>query len=501
MKKYILFSIVMISLSACSDYLDVKPQSQIDKDILFQTPEGFMEGLNGVYSRCTQTDLYGDELTFGFLDVLAQNYSAQTLTANKYPYAETMKFNYKDANFVTWKNRVWLGLYNAIGNSNMLIENADKQINILTDDEYKLVKGEALGLRAYLHLDVLRIFAPSFSSGAQSPAIPYVTTFSNRVTPQSTVQAALDSIITDLEAAKAYLKEVDPIVLDTYKIGYTYDSDQDSDDKPDDGSNEESGDLFLQNRRHRMNYYAVCGTLARAYLCRGTLLSALENARLVINAQKFPWVKKDDFANVDDEKKDRILYPELIFAWSIPNRQTNLHDRFELGNTSLYVREDPGNAIYETAGVGGEDLRYKQWFKHTTESNITRLDLVKYHRESDANGNPLMAPAIRLSEMYYIAAESAYPYDQSIAWGYFNEIRLNRGIGGAYAITDGSQEEMLDELLKEARKEFYGEGQIFYMFKRLNRNMNAIDGSVIPASNDVYVLPMPDEEIEFGQRG
>ncbi len=501
MNKYILFSVVMIALSACSDYLDVKPQSQIDKDILFQTPEGFMEALNGVYSRCTQTDLYGDELTFGFMDVLAQNYSVQSLTVTKYPYAETMKFNYKDKNFVERKDKVWLGLYNAIGNCNLLIGNADEQDGVLTESQYKLITGEALALRAYLHLDALRMFAPSFVSGAQAPAIPYVTSFSNQVTPQSTVQAALDSIITDLEAAKKLLKGVDPIVSATYKIGYTTDTDEDSDDLPDDGSNEETGDLFLQNRRHRMNYYAVCGTLARAYLCRGMPSSALDNAREVIDAKKFPWVEKDDFIDVDAEDKDRIMYPELIFAWSIPNRQTDLHDRFELGNTSLYIREDPGNAIYETAGVGGEDLRYKQWFKQTTASSVTRLDLVKYHREANVNRTPLVAPAIRLSEMYYIAAESVYPYDQDAAWQYFNQIRLNRGIGGPYAITSGSQEELLDELVKEARKEFYGEGQIFYMFKRLNRNMEALDGSVIPASNDIYVLPMPDAEVEYGQRG
>jgi len=501
MKKYILFGIAMIALTACSDYLDVKPQSQIDKDILFQTPEGFMEALNGVYSRCAQADLYGDELTFGFLDVLAQNYSVQNLSVTKYPYAETMKFNYKDRNFITWKNNVWLGLYNAIGNCNLLIDNTDVQEHILTDFEYKIVKGEALALRAYLHLDALRMFAPSLISGAGAPAIPYVTAFSNQVTRQISIEAALDSIITDLEAAKKLLKNADPIIAGTYKIGYPTDTDEDSDDLPDDGSNELSGDLFLQNRRQRMNYYAVCGTLARAYLCRGTLQSALDNAREVINANKFPWVKPDDFAEVDAEMKDRVMYPELIFSWSISSRQTDLHDRFELGSTSLYVREDPGNAIYETAGVGGEDLRYKQWFKHTTASSVTRLDLMKYHRETNANRHPLVAPAIRLSEMYYIAAESIYLNDPNAAWEYFNEVRLHRGIGGPYAITEGSKEKLLDELVKEARKEFYGEGQAFYMFKRLNRNIKALDGSVIPATNDIYVLPMPDAEVEFGQRG
>jgi hypothetical protein len=500
MRKYILFSIAMVTLSACSDYLDVKPQSQIDKDILFQTPEGFMEALNGVYSRGAEQDLYGDELTFGFLDVLAQNYSVQTGIVTKYPYVETVKFNYKNEDFIDRKNKVWVGLYNAIGNCNLVIENADTQENILSDELYQLVKGEALALRAYLHLDALRMFAPSYASNPQAPAIPYVTSFSNDVPPQRTVQAALDSIIVDLEAAKKYLQNVDVILNAAYTVGYTTDG-EDAGEFPDDGSNEEFGDLFVQNRRHRMNYYAVCGTLARAYLNRNMPQLALSNAREVIESDKFPWVEQDDFANVDAEKKDRIMYPELIFGWWIPTRERDLHDRFELGSSSLYVRKDPGNAIYETASVGGEDLRYKQWFKQVTASSVERLDLVKYHREANTNKHPLMAPAIRLSEMYYIAAESVYASDPNAAWSYFNQMRLHRGIGGAYEIWDGSQEKLRDELLKEARKEFYGEGQIFYMFKRLNKNMKALDGSVIPASDQIFVLPLPDAEIEFGQRG
>jgi starch-binding outer membrane protein, SusD/RagB family len=500
MKKYILFSLVIVVLSACSDYLDVKPQSQIDKDILFQTPEGFMEALNGVYSRCSEPDLYGDELTFGLLDVLAQNYSVQTLTDTKYAYVEVSKFNYKDVNFISRRDRIWGGLYNAIGNCNLLLENADKQTSVLPKPLYNLVKGEALGLRAYLHLDVLRMFGPSYINGAKTKSIPYVTEFTNQVTPQLTVENVLDSIIVDLEASKKYLQDVDPILNSDYKVGYTTDGD-DGDELPDDGSNEESGDLFFQNRRHRLNYYAVCATLARAYLHRGMTVQAADNARTVIDSKKFPWVEREDFANVEAEKKDRILYPELIFAWSIPQRQQDLRDRFEKSSASLYIRRDPGDAIYETGGVGGEDLRYKQWLKPVTVSSVDRLELQKYRQEANVNRHPLMAPAIRLSEMYYIAAECVYPFDANVAWNYFNLVRLNRGIGGTYEIWNESQERLIEELLKEARKEFYGEGQIFYMYKRLNRNMKALDGSVIPASNDIYVFPMPDAEIEFGQRG
>jgi hypothetical protein len=55
-------------------------------------------------------------------------------------------------------------------------------------------------------------------------------------------------------------------------------------------------------------------------------------------------------------------------------------------------------------------------------------------------------------------------------------------------------------LLKEARKEFFAEGQIFYMYKRLNRNLIGMGGTSIPASNQIFVVPMPNDEIAFGQR-
>jgi hypothetical protein len=67
-------------------------------------------------------------------------------------------------------------------------------------------------------------------------------------------------------------------------------------------------------------------------------------------------------------------------------------------------------------------------------------------------------------------------------------------------MTASSKDDFLGQLVKEARKEFYGEGQIFYMYKRLNRNILGLSGSIIPVSNNRFVLPLPNDEIEFGNR-
>ena len=484
-----LFCIIMagLLLTSCKKWLDVKPQSQIEKDELFNTQSGFEEALNGVYSKCTSTSGYGTELTCATPDVLAQNF---TITPQDYlSYLQTSLFNYQDPNFIQRKDQVWQNLYNAIANCNLILENVEIHKSILSTVDYALIKGEALALRAYIHFDLLRLFAPSFVSSPTARAIPYVKDFSNTVTASSTVTDVLTDVITDLNAAKTILKPMDPILDKGYIVGYPGDRQ----------STEESATaLFLQNRRHRMNYYAVCGTLARAYLYLNKQPEALANALEVINSGKFPWTNIADFISSDPQTVDRILYKELVFGWYEPVMQNNLVTLYGQGITSLYIEQNAGNSLYETGGVGGEDLRFKEWLKPVSDISGNRYELQKYVRDKDVNRHYLMAPAIRLSEMYYIASECTYDTDPATATAYIDSVRFHRGINTRLAVS--GKEEFLTELVKEARKEFYGEGQLFYMYKRLNRNIVGLSGISYPASDKLFVLPLPIDEIDYGNR-
>jgi starch-binding outer membrane protein, SusD/RagB family len=487
MKTLSLLIIITGALTSCSKWLDVKPQSEVSQDVLFSTQEGFQEALNGIYSRCSQSDSYGKEITCGFLDVLAQNYSIPTL--DQQGYRQTALFNYKDANFISRKDAAWKALYNGVANSNLILQHIEGQQNLFTGTKFSLIKGEALALRAYFHFDALRMFGPSYQSNADAKSIPYVTVFSKAVTPLGTVSQILDSVILDLTRAKELLRVSDPILNAGYIVGYPLK----------DSSTETAGELFLQHRRHRMNYYAVCGTLARAYLYKGDKANALSNALEIINANKFPWTRQNDFLNPDPEKKDRILYKELVFAWYVPNRSDDLKNLFRSGSQSLHITTNEGQIVYEVAGVGGDDFRYKQWLSEQSESSGTYLQLEKYTRDGDANLHYQMAPAIRLSEIYYIAAECTFDTDPEKAWQYFNKVRLYRGIGTTVT-NEPSKEVFLSELVKEYRKEFYGEGQIFYLYKRLNRSIVGQSGALFSPVNSIFVLPLPDDEIQFGNR-
>jgi hypothetical protein len=489
MQKYLLVIATILSLSSCKKWLDVTPETQVTEQQLFTTEEGFQESLNGIYIRAAQTDMYGGALTYSFTDVLAQNYTLQS-TVGKSEFYQTSLYNYKDGFFMSVRDNSWRGLYNAIVNCNLILENLEKHKDVLSASSYALIKGEALGLRAYFHFDALRLFGPSFISKPAAKSIPYVTVSSNKVTPLSTVTEALTAMTADLISAKALLKTSDTITSSWYKVGYPKERTQTEDS---------ARSLFQQNRRFRMNYYAACGTLARVYLYMDKKAEALSNATEVIESKKFPWTLTPDFINPDVTKVDRVLYPELVFSWFDSKSSADLlTDYFTKGVVSFYIESNACETIYETGGIGAEDNRFKQWQKLVSLQGNVHYELQKYLRDKETNRHPLLAPALRLSELYYIAAECSWDANPAKALDYLNTVRFQRGINTV--VNTASKETFMTELIKEARKEWYAEGQIFFMYKRLNRNIPGQSGNVIPASDKIFVLPLPDDEIEYGQR-
>ncbi|MCA5006323.1 RagB/SusD family nutrient uptake outer membrane protein [Sphingobacterium bovistauri] len=497
MRRSLSLYIIITTLlcTSCAKWLDIKPETEVDKSQLFTTEDGFKEALLGIYIRGSKTDLYGKELTVGMPEVLAQNYTMATFDSHR--YKATSQYKYDDQYFISRKDNIWKGLYNGIVNANLILENIDQQRRLFFENNYELIKGEALGLRAYLHFDILRLFAPSYIQNPNAKAIPYVTVYSNLSTQFATVATTIDSIVVDLEKAKVLLAN-DPIIKNSYRIGYPNQIDTLL------NSETSNPDLFLQNRRHRMNYFAVCATLARVHLYKGDYAKALTNAKIVIDSKKFPWTNTTDFIAVDDKNKDRILYKEILFGWYIPLLNTELNTNwFSNGNSGMYLEQIDAQSIYETSSIGATDLRYNHWFMTVSNGNNYLSEIVKYRRNplsdnQSANLHFLMAPALKLSEVYLIAAESSYDSNPTQALQYLDEIRRNRGIGQPVLVSN--KQEFIREILKELRKDTFAEGQLFYAYKRLHSPIAGLQGTTIQPDNKIFVLPLPDDEIIYGNQ-
>ena len=117
-----------------------------------------------------------------------------------------------------------------------------------------------------------------------------------------------------------------------------------------------------------------------------------------------------------------------------------------------------------------------------------------------------MLPLIKISEMYYIMAE--YYLSQSNedkALEIINFIRSKRGLSQPLTKDQIENEfwmEVFDELTKEYMREFIGEGQLFYFFKRYNLenpiNIYGNDNNTFTSTR--YLLPYPKDELEIGGR-
>ena len=97
--------------------------------------------------------------------------------------------------------------------------------------------------------------------------------------------------------------------------------------------------------------------------------------------------------------------------------------------------------------------------------------------------------------MYYIAAETAA--DPVTGVGYLNTVRINRGLTAlATTITANT---LQNEIMKEYRKEFVQEGQLYFYYKRNNINLNAVTNNPnsVPVGALPYIFPLPDNEVQF----
>ena len=103
--------------------------------------------------------------------------------------------------------------------------------------------------------------------------------------------------------------------------------------------------------------------------------------------------------------------------------------------------------------------------------------------------------------MYYIAAEclleQGVNYNKEKAIACLNKVRNQRNIPVAYNLPSTlSDEEVRNEITKEYMKEFIGEGQLFFYYKRLG--FKYILDYAEEMTDAEYQMPMPDSEIANG---
>ena len=486
-------------LSSCSDWLDVKMEDQVMENTLFSNYSGYLAALNGAY--VSMNALYSTTYTVSGLDVMAQYYNVTSNNDHKQKLFSS--YSYTDTGFETYNNAIWSKAYEIIADINVVIERCNGD-NPLTAKQRAIILGEALALRGYLHLDLLRLYGPIYSEDPNAACIPYQSSSSREIQPLLPASEVLTRVIDDLKAGAALLKDYDPIITEGVK----------NTSIEDDGLS--SYDMSL--RQLRMNYYAVEALLARAYLWGGDKAEAYNIAKNEIidkiatdDLVVFPWTTR---AQVTAETApDRIFSSEVFFALYNSKRYDMVQAAFfaetltpTKSRLTFYGENMTTKSKITTFYDDDNDLRRTLWevVEPTDEEKAaasvwspatTSLVLTKYKDFSGTAMYRYMIPLIRLGEVYLIAAEAAPTETEGRT--FLNTLRQHRDCQNIAEEADFG-----NALTFEMAREVIGEGQLFYFYKR--RGATELIGGTgdtwsgyIPQysmNKTNYVWPLPQSE-------
>ncbi|MCD0472232.1 RagB/SusD family nutrient uptake outer membrane protein [Flavobacterium sp. JAS] len=480
MKKY-LYKIaftILVSLTAigCSDFLDVVPQDKILEDQTYSSEAGVQNVHNGLYLQLASEDLYGRQLTMDAVEILGQQYNI----SSSHSQNRMATYAYAEKTPKATMSGIWEKAYTTILSTNKFLESIDEHTGAIPAEKANLLKGEAIAIRAMLHFDMLRLFGPIYKVASSDPAIPYYDVFVTTNNPILPAKDVIAKILADLDTALGLLANDPILIVGRYDTAKTFDGNP----------------YYASNRGQRMNYLAVKCLKARVLLYSGDKVGASAVANELITFAKttpfFPWTPFLEATNASNP--DRTFSSENFFSLSDYTLYTKQKDLFDSSLEDSRIYAPLLNRLTAVFESNDNDYRSLPSWKIPIVGGKTMKTFFKY--EDVANKTKLFRlqiPMFKLSEMYLIAAETATVPADGIA--FLNTLRFNRGL-----VNLGTNAVLTTEVTKEYRKEFIGEGQLFFYYKRINSatipNGSAASGNISMGPLQ-YVVPLPDSEINF----
>ena len=275
-----------ISFSSCSQWLEATSSAQISGDRLYSSRSGFHEALSGVYLLMGSQTCYGSYYSWYVTGLTASPFAKQ----NQAQYDALQNRRYTVAQVEPLIKSMWKDGYNVIANINKILLELENRRDVIKDDtEYSLMRGELLGLRAYLHFDIMRMWGLPDWDGANADklSVPYATSYQKEPTVQLSYARTVELLMKDIDEAISLLS-VDPICTQMSE-----------------SFNESiNADGFWNNRNLHLNWYAVRALKARALMWQKKYTEAATLAQAIIDEtldkQVVNWVDPVEMINITD---------------------------------------------------------------------------------------------------------------------------------------------------------------------------------------------------------
>lgn len=453
-------------LTSCKKTVDLEPTHTVNGDKFFTKVDDYDLALTGAYQRLKQNSLYsgvnGGSLFLSAVDIAADNFRSGP--SNLGNLNTMFRWNYTADNTVTEGG--WDAAYSVIQQANLALRGLQRFRN--TDPlKVNRIEGQARALRAFMHFEIFRWWAPNYDPAAATPGIAYVDTFDIELKPaRLSVQQSYNRIENDLKIAKALLSNTDREIQDIHGAGGV-------------------GRAYIDT-------LVIDAMLARMYLYAKQWDSAARYATIVINEK--PLADPSDFSLLwKDASTEEVVWsinyeagnPSLIREIYKPDPRDEFEDEISwrpvLALTNSYQVTDIRSTIYFTDRAGGFIVPNKYFAKASAGASPDGVTNFK---------------VFRTGEMYLIRAE-AYAMSGRDGLGLADLNALRAARGAAVGIESGTA--LQSAIQEERRKELVIEGHRFFDLKRTTRTINRTQNcstfcSLVPSSR-AWALPIPQTEI------
>lgn len=508
--KKILLLIGILTLCGCNEWLNVNPRTEKSASEMFGDYKGFRDALSGCYVQMRDRSVYGEYLTMSMIESMAQLWYLTKNNKAELPVAHALaEFDYEGDYGKTAVKNMYAGLYSVIVQANMILEALEEYgENIPDEASRKVIEGEAHAIRAFCHLDVLRIFGQMPKGGSRQVSLPYSKRVSKEAVPYYTYDEFILEIEKDLTAAENALEDNDPIFSESI-AGMANIAEGDDD--------------FMTYRQFRFNYYAVKALQARFYLYTRQSERAYASAKSVMEATGADGrpVRTINNAQYDYDKGGYALPSEWLMALTHSGMQNYVMDVLNgaVGQITafdeLHIKNYNLNDMFGVKyGINYSTSNRKTyaWERTNTDNFGTITSTIrKYYREPNIENMTVATPyakiyqaipLLRMSEMYLIAIETAQNLDEAntLYKEYLQAQNVNTNdVDRIFDAGDDVGEMLLDDY----RREFYAEGQMFFTYKRLGMDkMTGLRETAVitdipmkEVKEQNYVVPVPDTEV------
>ena len=399
----------------------------------------------------------------------------------------------------TYASYFWILYYKGIRSANEIIARLDYETE---DPQEKYWLSQALAYRAMFYLDLARLYEPK-----QNAYVPVDNTLLGltvpKVTEDTTPQQATDNPRLDREDMYEFI--LDDLGTAEKLMG-------------------EAVAAGIPQSVSRPSLYGIYGLFARAYIEMGAWGNHDDAyARVIEYADKVipEFTPLTETQWHDPSTGFNKASSNSAWVWNLPLDSSMTNNLFNF-TAMMSIEAQFGYAQFTCPGVSAllyskipdADFRKSTWFKHgsgltynyagtlenaqTTQYYAVNYQSLKF-RPAQGNctdysvGVAADHPLMRVEEMYFLKMEAVAKTSVSEAVALLEDfMNTFRYKDGSYVCNASDYESFIEEMMVQKRIEFWGEGVLFYDYKRLDRGITRdYVGSVasnFPADESRYLI-------------